>query len=127
MEKKSLAELRKELRELRKEHMKAPSRMRKGDISAEIERMRGNREETAAAASVPSAPMRKSIAAVESIKEAKAAEFPVRPSHEAEPAHKKEHKPAHHKKEHKEEHKPEHHKDALKARLHALLEKMEGM
>ena len=81
----SLAELRKELRELRKEHMKAPSRMRKGDISAEIERLRGRREETAAAAAVPSAPVRKSRAAVESIKEAKASEFPVKPDHEAKP------------------------------------------
>lgn len=79
----SLADLRKELRELRKEHMKAPSRMRKGDISAEIERLRGRREETPAAAAVPSAPVRKSRAAVESIKEAKAAEFPVKPDSDA--------------------------------------------
>jgi hypothetical protein len=75
----SLAELRKELRELRKEHVKPASRMRKSDISAEIEKLRGARETTAAPAATPSAPEKVSRSAVESIKKAKAAEFPVKP------------------------------------------------
>jgi len=79
-DKKSAADLRKELRELRKEHVKPVSRMRMGDISAEIQKLRGMREETPAVASVPSAPPRKMKAAVESIKEAKKSEFPVAPA-----------------------------------------------
>ena len=79
-DKKSAAELRKELRELRKEHVKPVSRMRVGDISAEIEKLRMAREETPSVASVPSAPPRKLKAAAESIKQAKAAEFPVAPA-----------------------------------------------
>ena len=43
----TLAELRKELKELRKKAMPVPvSRMKKGDVSAELERLRG-KEETA--------------------------------------------------------------------------------
>ena len=83
----SAAELRAELRALRKEHVRPVSRMKMGDISSEIDKLRGMREETPAAAAVPSAPLRKSKAAVESIKEAKAAEFPVKPADKA--AHKK--------------------------------------
>lgn len=79
-DKKSAAELRKELRELRKEHVKPVSRMRMGDISNEIEKLRGMREETPAVAAVPSAPPRKLKAAVESVKEAKRSEFPVAPA-----------------------------------------------
>jgi hypothetical protein len=75
----SAAELRAELRTLRKEHVRPVSRMKVGDISSEIDKLRGMREETPAAAAVPSAPLRKSKAAVESIKEAKASEFPVKP------------------------------------------------
>ena len=79
-EKKSAADLRKELRELRKEYVKPVSRMRLGDISAEIEKLRANREETPAAAAVPSASLKKSQSAVETIKEAKRMEFPQKPS-----------------------------------------------
>jgi hypothetical protein len=74
-----LSEMRKQLRDLRKEHVKPVSRMRKGDIAAELEKLRGAREETPAAAATPSAPTRMSKAAVESIKEAKRSEFPVKP------------------------------------------------
>ena len=78
----SLSELRAELKELRKSSLgeKPVSRMKKGDISEQIEHLRRMRGETPAAAAVPSAPLRKSKAAVESIKEAKAAEFPVMPA-----------------------------------------------
>jgi hypothetical protein len=79
-DKKSASELRKELKELRKEHVRPVSKMRMGDISSEIQRLRGMREETPAVASVPSAPPRKLKAASESIKEAKRSEFPVAPA-----------------------------------------------
>ena len=80
-DKKSASDLRKELRELRKEKaaVKPVSKMRVGDISAEIERLRNSREDTPAMAAVPSVPQRKMKAAVESIKEAKSKEFPVMP------------------------------------------------
>ena len=78
-EKKSLAELRAELRALRKESVKPVSRMRKGDISSEIDRLRGAREETPAVAAVPSVPPRRAHPAAESLKAAKESEFPVAP------------------------------------------------
>lgn len=76
----SLAEMRKELRELRKDHVKPVSRMRKGDIASEIEKLREKRETTAPVASTRGAGVRKSEVAVESIKKAKESEFPVKPS-----------------------------------------------
>jgi len=75
----SLAEMRNELRELRKSHPehKPVSKMRKADISSMIQRLKVGREETPAPALAgPSAPkMFKS--ATESIKDAKASEFPL--------------------------------------------------
>ncbi len=76
----SAKELRDELRMLRKEKVKPVSRMRVADISAELERLKAGREETPAAAATPSAPARKVKSAAESIKSAKAAEFPVMPA-----------------------------------------------
>ncbi len=78
----SLSELRAELKELRKSSLgeRPVSRMTKGDISAQIEHMKRMRSETPAVAAVPSAPLRKSKAAVETIKEAKATEFPIMPA-----------------------------------------------
>ena len=76
----SAKELRDELRMLRKEKAKPVSKMRKGDVAAEIEKLKAAREETPAPAAVPSASQKKSVAAVESIKEAKRMEFPVKPS-----------------------------------------------
>ena len=80
MPKKSAAELRAELRELRKDKMKPISKMKMGDVSAEIERLRMARETTPAVDAVPSMPPKKMESAVKSVKEAKAAEFPVKPS-----------------------------------------------
>lgn len=72
--------MRDELRELRKSTGHRPiSKMKKEDISREIERLKVGREETPAVASVPSAPLKKSVSAVENIKEAKRAQFPVKP------------------------------------------------
>ena len=76
----SLHDMRNELRALRKDAVKPVSKMRKGDVSAEIEKLKGMRESTPASASIPSAPVRKSKAAVESIKAAKASEFPIAPA-----------------------------------------------
>lgn len=79
-EKKSAAELRAELRELRKSQVKPVSRMKMGDISAEIEKLRGAREETPLPAAAPSsASKKKMMSAVESVKEAKMMEFPQTP------------------------------------------------
>lgn len=80
----SIKDLKNELRELRKSHpeYKPVSKLRKQDVSAQIERLRKGREETPAAAAVPSAPLKKSKAAVETIKEAKSKEFPVKPTAE---------------------------------------------
>ena len=49
------------------------------DISDKIQMLKGMREETPAVASCPSVPTKKYRSAVESIKEAKASEFPVKP------------------------------------------------
>lgn len=81
-----LAEMRKQLRELRKDHVKPVSRMKKSDIATEIERLREKRETTAPVASVRGAGVKKSEAAVESIKKAKASEFPVKPSKQSKEA-----------------------------------------
>ena len=78
--------MRAELKALRKEHAEfgPVSRMKKADISASIERLRGAREETPAPAAVPSAAPRRTQPATESIKEAKRGEFPVMPEHHSE-------------------------------------------
>jgi hypothetical protein len=75
----SAAELKAELRALRKEAVKPVSRMKVADVAAEIQKLKGHREETPAVAAVPSAPLKKSKSAVESIKDAKAAQFPMEP------------------------------------------------
>lgn len=80
----SLAEMRDELRNLRKshpEHMPV-SKMRKADISSMIQKLKVSREETPSVAlASPSGPkMFKS--ASESIKKAKAEEFPLAPHSE---------------------------------------------
>ena len=71
--------MREELRMLRKESLKPVSRMKKADISTEIEKLKLRREETPAVAATPGAGIKKSKSAVETIKEAKKAEFPVVP------------------------------------------------
>jgi len=81
-DKKSAAELRAELRALRKEKVKPISRMRVGDISAEIEALKTHREETPAPAATPAGRPRSLAPAVESIKKAKEKEFPVAPASE---------------------------------------------
>jgi len=77
----SLAELRAELKELRKASVEhgPVSKMRKADVSAALEKLRVAREETPAPAATPSAPPKRTQPAAVSIKEAKKSEFPVMP------------------------------------------------
>lgn len=89
----SAKELKDELRALRKENVKPVSRMKVADIAAEIQKLRGHREETPAVAAVPSASLTKSKSAVQNIKDAKAAEFPVKPDQGITAAPKKGAKP----------------------------------
>ena len=98
------AELAAELRALRKQHMKPVSRMGVRDISQEIEHLKTRLAETPTMAALPSAPHKAEVAAVESVKAAKAAEFPVRPAwlkDEKRPVGRPRKAPA---AEHKEEH-----------------------
>ena len=68
------------LRLLAKEVQPKPiSRMSKKDVSAQIEKLEKLREMTASSAAVPSVASRRMEPAAESVKEAKAAEFPVAP------------------------------------------------
>ena len=78
----SAAELRAELKALRKESAehKPVSRMKKGDISAQIERLKKGREETPAPAAVPSAAPRRMHPKADSVKESKAEEFATKPA-----------------------------------------------
>ena len=72
----SAAELRAELRELRKEHVKPVSRMAKGDVAAEIQRLKVAREETPLPAATKGVGMSVSKKEVEPLAAAKAQEFP---------------------------------------------------
>ena len=76
----SLKEMRDELRKMRKESLKPVSKMKKGDVAAEIEKMRERREEVAPVAATRGAPSKKVAPATESVKKAKESEFPVKPS-----------------------------------------------
>lgn len=93
----SAAELRAELKELRRshpDHMPA-SKMHKKDVAATIERMRAHLETSPSIAQDSSPAKKPAKSSVESVKDAKAAEFPVAPvkSHEAKAAApKKSHK-----------------------------------
>ena len=78
-EKASLAEMRKELRELRKEAVKPVSRMRKGDIASELEKLRGKREENPPVSSVVGAKPKKMEAKIADVKKAKESEYPMKP------------------------------------------------
>jgi hypothetical protein len=91
IQKMTLKEMREELRALRKAQDVRPiSRMKKGDISEEIEKLKLHRESTPPVAAFVSAPTQVSRSAVKSIKEAKKMEFPVEHSGEKEaPAVKK--------------------------------------
>lgn len=78
----SLSDLRNELRALRKESAehKPVSRLRKSDVSSQLEALKKMREETPAAAAVPSTKSKKMESSSETIKHAKASEFKTRPA-----------------------------------------------
>ena len=91
----SLAEMRAELRALRKESVRPVSRMKKGDVSAELERLRAMREETPHAAAVPSVKTKSAPEpAKKYLKAAKETEFPHSKMGHPATAHK--HAEAHH-------------------------------
>lgn len=75
----SAAELRAELKALRKEHPdhKPVSRMKKHEVSDLIQAMKTKLEETPPVAAIASAPLKEYKSAVESVKKAKATEFPI--------------------------------------------------
>ena len=75
----SAAELRAELKALRKEHPDhAPvSKMKKKDVSELIQRLKAGREETPAVASITAAPPKMNEMAVESMKKVKASDVPL--------------------------------------------------
>jgi hypothetical protein len=75
----SLKEMRDELRALRKESVKAPSRMKKADIASELERLRGKRESVPPVASTESAKPKKMEAKISDVKVAKEQGFPTKP------------------------------------------------
>ena len=75
-----LKELRAQLRALRKEHVKPVSRMRKADISAELNALGHHLEDTPSAGVGSPITARQSRSEAETVKEAKATEFPVAPA-----------------------------------------------
>ena len=75
-----LKEMRAQLRALRKENLKPVSRMRKADISAELNALGQQLAETPTAGKGSPAAPHQSRSKVETIKEAKAQEFPVAPA-----------------------------------------------
>ena len=87
----SAAELRAELKALRKEHPDHTpvSKMKKGDISDLIQRMKMRVEETPAVAAVKSADPKIYRSAVETVKKAKEEEFPLEIHSDAPAASKK--------------------------------------
>lgn len=83
-----------ELRALRKESVKPVSRMKKGDVLLELEKLRGKREETPPVASTAGPKPKKMEAKIADIKVAKEKEFPVAPVEEKKKSGKKESKKA---------------------------------
>ena len=90
----SLAEMRKELRELRKEKVKPVSRMKKADIACEINKLSVHREETPAPAATPAHMPRKMASTAQNIKDAKAHQFPMQPEAAPQPKGSKTKTPA---------------------------------
>lgn len=79
----SLAEMRKELRELRKESVKPVSRLKKGDVLLELEKLRNKRESVPPVAATVGAKPKKIEAKVDDVKIAKEKEFPTIPVEES--------------------------------------------
>lgn len=76
----SLADMRKELRELRKNHVKPISKMRKSDIHSELERLREKRETTAPVAATHAEKARPSEPRASSYHESRESEHKVKPA-----------------------------------------------
>jgi hypothetical protein len=81
----SAKEMRDELKALRKEHpdYRPVSKMRKGDISEMIQKLKAGREETPNVASITNAPVRKVKPEAPTVRKAKEMDFPVEFADEA--------------------------------------------
>lgn len=75
----SLAEMRKQLREARKETVKPVSRMKKGDVLMELEKLKTKREDTPPVAATTGAAPKKMEAVQSDVKVAKEKGFPAKP------------------------------------------------
>jgi hypothetical protein len=75
----SLKEMRDELRALRKESVKPVSKLKKGDVLLELERLRGKREDTPSVAATVASKPKKMEAKISDVKVAKEREFPTKP------------------------------------------------
>ena len=79
----SLKEMRDELRALRKEAVKPVSKLKKGDVLLELERLRGKRETVPPVASTEATKPKKMEAVHADVKVAKEKSFPTKPVEEA--------------------------------------------
>ena len=75
----SLKEMRDELRALRKESVKPVSKLKKGDVLLELERLRGKRESVPPVAATEATKPKKMEAKIADVKVAKEKEFPTKP------------------------------------------------
>jgi hypothetical protein len=75
--------MRKQLREARKETVKPVSRMKKGDVLMELEKLNGKREDTPPVAATTGAKPKKMGAVQSDVKIAKERGFPTKPVEEA--------------------------------------------
>jgi hypothetical protein len=75
--------MRKQLREARKETVKPVSRMKKGDVLMELEKLKNKREETPPVASTGGAKPKKMEAVQSDVKVAKEKGFPTKPVEES--------------------------------------------
>ena len=78
----SLKEMRDELRSLRKEAVKPVSKLKKGDVLLELEKLRGKRETTAPVAATEGAKPKKMESKIADVKVAKEQGFPSKPVEE---------------------------------------------
>ena len=87
----SLKDMKDELKELRKTAAQKPiSKMKKTEIALELEKLRGHRESTPAAAATKAVAPKKMEGKIADVKVAKENEFPVAPAKESKKKTKKE-------------------------------------
>lgn len=79
----SLKEMRDELRALRKDAVKPVSKLKKGDVLLELEKLRGKRETVPPVASTEASKPKKMESKIDDVKVAKEKGFPSKPVEEA--------------------------------------------